>query len=127
MPSHPKVPNSSEGLELIYKASRIWMGALIQLSWAHERPGTGPVSGTKVFEEELLLARVKSCKVTGRRDEGGSISFSLLLGVDTDQYFAHSKIDYLNLSLNEDTAIVYFRTVAGINQDPDRVKIERIS
>ncbi len=105
-----------------------WMGAVVMLSWAHERPGRSSSAPKKVFEEEVVFARVKACKVFGRQDDDGSHDLSVTLDLDTDLYFAHDKVASVSVGEDEQKATVSFRSRPGIpSSHPKTVNIKRMA
>lgn len=124
--AHPSVPNSPESADCVRLASSLWSGAMIRLSWAHERPSQ--LDGSVVFEEEILETRVKSFVVRGRRNQRGGIEHGVWLEVDTDLLFMGGRIESLCvIDARSEHAVVYFHASSGLPaQETRTVKIERV-
>ena len=127
MPSHLGFPNSDEALRFLTSAVATWRGAIVRLSWAHEQPGAGPCTGTTIYHEEIIEARVKNCKVMGRRNGEESPLLSLILEIDTNLEFLRGQISHVVIEKDDGTAVVHFRWFERHTPASDTVRIERLA
>ena len=85
----------------------------IMLRLAYTRPHTQ--EGNDVFEEAILSARVKAISVLSRDEQ-----MSVVLELDTDLRFLHSKISHLTMSPEDmNRVVVHFQQeVSGVPSEP---------
>lgn len=124
-----EVPNSQESQDAAALIVKKWGDKIVKLSWAIERPLHDREG--RVHVEEILMARVRSVKISGRCEGDGPIQIETQLELDTDLFFSQGRISHLLVEEKEEGAVatVYFRYAGGgmPAPDPKVVKIEIVA
>lgn len=106
-----------------------WMGAMIAIGRAYSYP-IDRAPGT-FFLEEVLIARVKSCRILGTKGHNLSpLNHQIRLELDSDLELEEGRVSHLILNQGGFSAIVCYRDPIGKPGDapnPREMQIRRLS